>query len=101
MFALRVRCKFSNPLPPLKHQVWYGSKEIVSENYKMAEANFDFLGEASMRMFGLFAVGFPLASTQNVIEITSAAEISEVLNEKGKMMVRTIEKVQNLLVKID
>ena len=101
VFALRVRCKFSDSLPHLKHKVWWGNKESVSDNCKLAEAKFEFLGEASLAMFGLFAVGSPLASKQNEIEIASAAEVAEVLPENVKMMIRTIEKVQSLLVKID
>ena len=52
-------------------------------------------------MFGLFSVGFPLATKQNVIEITTAAAVAEVLPENVLMMVKTIEKVQELLVKMD
>ena len=52
-------------------------------------------------MFGLFAVGFPLATKQKVIEITATADVAEVLPDNIMMMVRTIEKGQNLLVKID
>ena len=85
----------------MKHKVWWGNKESISAVFKLPEAKFEFLGEASLAMFGLFAVGFPLATKENVIEITAAAEVAEVLPENIKMMVTTIEKVQSLMVKID
>ena len=65
------------------------------------DARFEFLGEASLAMFGLCYVGFPVASNENVIAITAAAEIAEVLPANLKMMVRTIEKVQELILKSD
>ena len=101
VFALRVRCKFSHPLPPLKHKVWWGNKESVSAVFKMPEAKFEFLGEASMAMFGLFAIGFPLATKENLIDIGTAAEAAEVLPENVKMMFATIEKVKSLMTKLD
>ena len=67
----------------------------------MPEAKFEFLGEASMAMFGLFAIGFPLATKENLIDIGTAAEVAEVLPENVKMMFATIEKVKSLMAKLD
>ena len=88
-------------LSALETQGVGGNKESVSAVFKLKEARFEFLGEASLAMFGLFAVGFPLASKENIVEIVAAAEVAEVLPENIKMMVATIQKVQNLMVKID
>ena len=85
----------------MKHKVWGGNKESISAVFKLPEAKFEFLGEASLAMFGLFAVGFPLASKENLIEIGTAAEAAEVLPENVKMMFTTIEKVKSLMTKLD